>query len=119
LSNEVTNQFWQAMPLAISDMVWTTGVGDNAGFISAGNNAKGYNGETARYDYLYELTGKRIFVDTSFGASQQADSWSSNSASTLNERIAEGVSAVNVTQPPSDYQARIDELAPQLRSTCD
>jgi hypothetical protein len=80
------------MPLAISDMVWTTGVGDNAGFISAGNNAKGYNGETARYDYLHELTGKRIFVDTSFGASQQADSWSRNSASTLNERIAEGVS---------------------------
>jgi hypothetical protein len=119
LTNEVTNQFWRAMPLAITDMVWTTGVGDNAGFISAGNNAKGYNGATARYDYLHELTGKRIFVDTSFGASQAADSWSGNTASTLNERIAEGVSAVNVTQPPSDYRARIDALGPQLQSTCD
>jgi hypothetical protein len=119
LANDLTDSFWHAMPLDITDMVWTTGVGDNAGFLGANVTAKSYNGQTARYDYLHQLTGKRIFVDTSFGASQQADSWSNNSASTLNERIAEGVSAVNVTQPPSDYQARIDALTPQLNGTCD
>jgi len=119
LANEVTDSFWQAMPLAMTDMVWTTGVGDNAGFLGANVSAKSYNGKTARYDYLHQLTGKRIFVDTSFGASQQADSWSNNAATILNERIAEGVSAVNVTQPPSDYRDRIDALAPELNGTCD
>jgi len=119
LANDLTDAFWHAMPLAITDMIWTTGVGNNAGFLGANVTAKSYNGTTARYDYLHQLTGKRIFVDTSFGASQQADSWSNNDADTLNERIAEGVSAVNVTQPPSDYQARLEALVPQLQSTCE
>ena len=50
---------------------------------------------------------------------QQADSWSNNAADVLNDRIAEGVIAANVTQPPTDYQTRIQNLASGLDSTCD
>ena len=71
---------------------------------------------SANYRYLHELTGKGILVDTSFGASQTADSWSSNDANTLNERISEGVIASSVTEPPNDYQSRIDGLS--LNTTC-
>jgi hypothetical protein len=39
-------------------------------------------------------------------------------AGVVNARIADGVVAVNVTSPPSDYAARIAALAPSLRSTC-
>jgi hypothetical protein len=59
-----------------------------------------------------------LWVDTSFGPSQQADSWSSASASELNARIAEGVMAANVTDPPGDNESRISNLAPQLDSVC-
>ena len=99
-------------------MVWTTGVGNNQGLINQGLAADMYNGTTARYSYLHQSTGKPVFVDTSFGVSQQADSWSNNTAAVLNDRIADGVIAANVTQPPSDYQTRITKLAPDLDSTC-
>jgi hypothetical protein len=56
-------------------------------------------------------------LNTSFGASQQSDSWSGESESELNQRIVEGVIAVNVTQPPGDYQSRVDGM--QLEPTCD
>ena len=104
--------------LDIIDMVWTTGVGNNAGLINLGADTMEYNATSARYSYLHELTGKTIFVDTSFGPSQQADSWSNNTADVLNDRIAEGVIAANVTQPPTDYQTRVTTLAPNLDSTC-
>jgi hypothetical protein len=135
LANEVTDQFWAAMdgrttrqgdrwvstpgarrPISITDMVWTTGAGNNNGFITVGTNSTSYNGATAKYSYLATASGKRLLVDTSFGPSQQADSWSNIGASMLNQRIAEGVSAVNVTQPPSDYAARLSSL--QTQSTC-
>ena len=50
--------------------------------------------------------------------SQQADSFSNNMASVLNDRIADGVIAANVTEPPGDYQTRIQSLAASLDSTC-
>jgi hypothetical protein len=43
-------------------------------------------------------------------ASQQADSWSNQTAGTLAQRASEGVIAVNVTSPPTDYQSRIGNL---------
>jgi hypothetical protein len=118
-TNEETDAFWRAMPLSIMDFVWTTGAGDANGFITEGTTASSYNGATAKYSYVRDLTGKRIFVDTSFGPSQQADSWSDQSASTLNQRIAEGIFAINITDPPADstYQGRISALG-ALASTC-
>jgi hypothetical protein len=116
--NEETDAFFDAANLDIIDMVWTTGVGNNSGLINQGAAMNVYNQMTARYSYIHEYTGKTLFVDTSFGPSQQADSWSNNTADILNDRIAEGVVAANVTQPPTDYQTRITNLAPNLDSTC-
>jgi hypothetical protein len=117
--NDETDAFFDAVNLDIVDMVWTTGVGNNQGLINQGADAQEYNATSARYSYLHEYTGKTLFVDTSFGPSQQADSWSNNTADVLNDRIAEGVIAANVTQPPEDYQTRITSLAPNLDSTCE
>jgi hypothetical protein len=117
--NEETDAFFDAVNLDIIDMVWTTGVGNNQGLINQGADAQEYNATSARYSYIHEYTGKTLFVDTSFGPSQQADSWSNNTADVLNDRIAEGVIAANVTQPPSDYQTRTTNLGPNLTSTCD
>jgi hypothetical protein len=58
-------------------------------------------------------------VDTSFGVSTQANTWSSATASVLNQRIADGVSAVLINPMPGNYQSQISTLAPQLDSTCD
>ncbi len=117
--DDETDAFFDAVDLDIIDMVWTTGVGNNQGLINQGADAQEYNATTARYSYLHEYTGKTVFVDTSFGPSQQADSWSNNTPDILNDRIAEGVVAANVTMPPTDYQTRITNLAPNLDSTCD
>jgi hypothetical protein len=46
------------------------------------------------------------------------DSWTGIPVATLNQRIADGVVAVNVTEPPSDYQTRITNLGSQLSSVC-
>jgi hypothetical protein len=58
------------------DMVWTTGVGNNPPFVNAGETASSYNGMTGSYCWLHSYTGKKILVDESAGASQQADTWS-------------------------------------------
>ncbi|HEX6273304.1 MAG TPA: hypothetical protein VFZ53_09695, partial [Polyangiaceae bacterium] len=117
-ADEETDAFFDAVNLDIIDMVWTTGVGNNQGLINQGAGTNTYNATTARYSYLYEYTGKPVFVDTSFGVSQQADSWSNNTADVLNQRITEGVIAANVTDPPTDYETRVTNLAPNLDSTC-
>ncbi len=118
LADAVTNQFWAAMPTASLDFMWTTGVGNNAGFLNPGADGDAYNAATARYRHLYDISGLGILVDTSFGASQAADSWSGEATSDLNERIAEGVIAVNVTQPPEDYRDRLEGREP-LAPTCE
>lgn len=118
LTNDVTDAFWRAMPLDVLDLIWTSGLGNNNGFIPENTSADSYNGRTARYSYLNDLTGKRIIVDTSFGASQADDSWTDIGADNLNQRIADGVIAANVTEPPSDYQSRVAGLTDQLDSIC-
>jgi hypothetical protein len=101
------------------DMIWTTGLGDNNGFITSGTNASSYNGKTATYSYLHSLTGKTILVDTSAGASAQGDSWSTASASDLNSRIAEGVIAANITgTPPTNLQNNINGLSLSAIPAC-
>lgn len=120
ITNEQANQFWNAMPLGSFDFVWTTGSGSNGGYINAPPQGAGsYNATTANYAWLHGKTGMGIFVDTSFGPSQQTDSWSSASASQLNARISEGVIAANVTEPPGDYQSRVTSLSSQLNSVCE
>jgi hypothetical protein len=52
------------------------------------------------------------------GASQQADTWSNQSATTLDALIADGVVAINVSGAPSTYQANVTALRPQLDATC-
>jgi hypothetical protein len=112
--------YWQAIMQAGTqfDMVWTTGVGNNPPFVNAGETASSYNGTSARYTWLNSFTGKHILVDESAGASQQSDTWSNQSAATINTLIGDGVSAVNVSAPPSNYQSNVTALEPQLHSTC-
>jgi hypothetical protein len=111
ISNELTDDFWGAMPTEIMDFAWTTGVGNNEGYMNADTNSGTYNAASSRYDYVHNLTGLGVFVDTSFGLSQMSDSWSGETSEVLNERIAEGVVAVNVTEPPADYQTRLGALS--------
>lgn len=120
-SDQETDAFWQGMQdaRAAYDMVWTTGVANNDGYIEAGGTPTSYNAATATYAYLHALTGRKILVDTSFGLSAMADTWASADAATLNARIAEGVIAANVVTVPADYATRVATLAPLLSSTCD
>jgi hypothetical protein len=98
--------------------VWTTGVPNNAGFLEKTATADSYNHATATYSYVHTFTGRPIFVDTSFGLSAMADSWSSADATTLNARIKDGVIAANVTMAPTSYAGSIAGLAPQLEAVC-
>lgn len=119
-SDQVTHDFWGAIDKAgvAYDMVWTTGVANNRGYIEDKGNDNYYNHATATYAYLRKLTGRKIFVDTSFGLSAMADTWASAKADTLNARIADGVIAINVTNIPEGYKQAIASLAPSLGSTC-
>jgi hypothetical protein len=116
IRNPQLTSYFNALPLSIVDFVWTTGMGNVAGGYL--NNGDANNRMDGTYAYLHELTGKKLFVDTSFGASQQNDSWSNTPVATLNQRITDGVVAANVTEPPSDYQSRVQSLSPQLDSVC-
>jgi hypothetical protein len=115
--NPTLGEYFEALPLELVDFVWTTGMGDvNGGYLNDGDSSNRMDGT---YEYLHELTGKGVFVDTSFGASQQDDSWSNAGADNLNARIGWGVIAANVTEPPNDYSARIDAVRGQLDDVCD
>ena len=117
-SDDVTKSFWSAMSGANYDLVWTTGVGNNAGFLSAGTDGGSYNGATATYAFLHGLTGKKILVDESAGMSQQSDTWSNQSATTLDALIANGVVAVNVSGAPPNYAANVMAIEPHIGPTC-
>lgn len=116
IRNPTLSNYFAAMPLDVIDLVWTTGMGDVPGGYL--NDGDANDREDGTYRYLSHISGKKLLVDTSFGASQQADSWSNVAAATLNERIADGVIAANVTEPPSDYQGRVSALASQLAPVC-
>ena len=112
--------YWQGIMQAGTnfDMVWTTGVGNNAPFLNAGQKATDYDGKTGTYSWLHSNTGKKILVDESAGSSQETDTWSDQSAATINALIADGVAAVNVSGAPSTYMANVTALEPKLNSTC-
>jgi hypothetical protein len=112
-SDDVTNSYWGAMKDVDYDLVWTTGVGNNNGFIEASADSGIYNAATATYAYLHSLTGRSILVDTSAGASAASDSWSSASVADINSRIRDGVIAAAITgsNPPSqDTIAKFSNL---------
>jgi hypothetical protein len=116
-SDEVTNSFWGALDAAgvNYDMVWTTGVGNNEGYIQSDTNDTSYNHATATYEYLHTLTGRTIMVDTSAGISAAGDSWSIATADDLNARIADGVIAPDITgTPPGNLQSNVSALRPKL-----
>ena len=120
-SDQVTNDYWNAMTrLGVPyDMVWTTGVANNGAYIAAGTSSATYNGSTATYAYIHQLTGKTIWVDDSCGVSAMADTFSTSSAANLNMRIASGVVAFShCSSPPSNFQTAIAALEPQLMTTC-
>ena len=96
-SDDITNSYWGALKNANYDLVWTTGVGNNKGYLEAAANDTYYNHATATYAYLKKLTGRSVLVDTSAGASAAADSWSSASQADINSRIAEGVIGVDIS----------------------
>lgn len=108
--DDVSKKFWDAMKPANYDLVWTTGVGNNNGFINADGKASAYNGTTAKYAWLKSYTGKPIIVDTSAGASAAGDTWSVLSVADLNARISEGVIAANITGS-SPSSANIGKLS--------
>jgi hypothetical protein len=118
-ADNVTQSFWGAMSGANYDLAWTSGAANiSGGFFTSGTTATSYNGKTATYAYLHSLTGKKIFVDTSFGASAMGDTWSNSPASTINARIADGVIAADVTTPPSNYSSAVGSLGPSLSMVC-
>jgi hypothetical protein len=118
-ADNVTQSFWGAMSGVNYDLAWTSGAANiSGGFFTSGTTASSYNGKTATYAYLHSLTGKTIFVDTSFGASSMGDTWSNSPASTINARIADGVIAADVTTPPSNYSSAVGSLAPSLSMVC-
>lgn len=111
LSDDATRAMWSAMPLNKTDFIWTTGDGNNAeGYFHNSTTSTTYNAATAKYGFLSNFTGKKLFVDTSFGLSQGDDTWSGASEELLNKRISEGVFAVNVTKPSSGYEERVKIL---------
>jgi hypothetical protein len=109
-ADDVSKKFWDAMKPANYDLVWTTGVGNNNGFMNADGKASTYNGATAKYSWLKSTTGKPIIVDTSAGASAAGDTWSLLSVADLNARISEGVIAANITGS-SPSSANISKLS--------
>ncbi len=116
-SDDTTNQFWGAMASVNYDMVWTTGVGNNQGFIEASATSSTYNHATATYSYLHTLTQRPILVDTSAGASAAGDSWSTASAADLNARISEGVIAANITgTAPTGLESNVSRVKAGLNA---
>jgi len=120
IRNPQMSSYFNAMrdsgALAALDLVWTTGMGNVTGGYFNDGDAR--NRSDGTYTYLSTLTGKRILVDTSFGATSMDDSWTGIPVPTLDQRIADGVVAVNVTEPPADYQTRVAGLGPQLATVC-
>ena len=116
--DQVTKDFWNAMKAVNYDMVWTTGVANNNGYIPADTGPSAYNAATAKYSVVHQLTGKPILVDDGCGAETNED-WSKGSASLINSLISSGVIAfTHCGHLESNYPSLITALEPQLSSAC-
>jgi hypothetical protein len=94
--------YWAAMAQANYDMVWTTGPGNTSGVVGA----------SVTYANLHTWTGRKIYVDA------WTDTWSNQSAATINALIGAGVVAFNSNTPPGNYTTLVPPLEAQLSSTC-
>lgn len=110
--NPMMTNYWNAMAQANYDMVWTTGVADAGGYLLAGTTATSSTADQ-NYAFLASLTGKKIYVDQ-----WSPDTWSNQSAATINALIGDGVVALNSNDVPTGYQTNVTALEPQLDSTC-
>jgi hypothetical protein len=94
------------------EIVWTSGKGNTT---SAGTGTS--------WDQLYAAAGnKAVMSDESFGASVANDTWSNQTAATINARIGQHVVGVDITTSaiPSYLQTNLTStLAPtSLNTTC-
>jgi hypothetical protein len=110
--NPMMTNYWSAMSQANYDMVWTTGNGNDNGYLLSGVSSTSSTADQ-NDSFLHNLTGKKIYVDQ-----WSPDTWSNQSAATINALIADGVVALNSNSPPSGYQGAVTALEPQLSSTC-
>jgi hypothetical protein len=106
--------YFGAFELSLVSFVYTTGW-SVTGALSA---SAAEQNPSATYQNLHAATGLPIFVDTGFGATLIADTWTTAEASAINARIAEGVSAVNIEPPTSAMAEQVDALGPQLTPLC-
>jgi hypothetical protein len=109
-------EYWSYFDLSQVDLINTTGMADQDGYFNDGDAA---GRAEATYAFLHQVTGKPIFVDTSFGVTEQGNTWSNAPADVLNARISEGVCAVLIEPAPVDYEDQIGVLNPRLISPCD
>jgi hypothetical protein len=120
-ADDQTNSFWGAMKTAgvNYDLVWTSGDANAGGYFNSSITASSYNAATGTYAYVHTLTGRKLFVDTSFGLSAMGDTWSTSTAATVNARIADGVIAANIASTPaSNFPSLIAAMKPSLKSVC-
>lgn len=115
LTGAQTRAFWSAMPLDLVDLLHITSAANIPGGYF--NDTDANNREEGTFRFLSQLTGKSILADTSFGITTMQDSWSTATAATLNQRIADGVVGVLIYPTPGDYAQRIGALG-GLTSTC-
>jgi len=108
--------YWSYFDLSKVDMINTTGMADQNGYF---NDGYAYGREEATYANLHAFTGKPILADTSFGVTEQNNTWSNATAGLLNERIADGVFAALIEPAPDNYQQQITALNPGLDSPLD
>lgn len=114
ISNEQAEAFWSAMPMDVMDLVWVQGAGDTGTLVNSG----AYNAATANYAWLNKKTGRPIMAETSYAFKGQSDRWTNTSANNINARISEGVIAVLVNHPASNYASMIKTLNPQINNVC-
>jgi hypothetical protein len=112
ISVDQANGFWGAQPLDVLDMVWVQGYGDSGVMPNTG----AYNASVATYTWLRQKTGRTIMAETSFAGAGTPDRWTTTTAANINQRIAEGIVGVGVTNPAANMQTAIQGFA--LSSVC-
>jgi hypothetical protein len=113
ISNDQANAFWSAMPLDVLDLVWVQGPGNTGTLVNSGD----YNATTANYTWLKTKTGRPIMAETSYAGSGQDDRWTTAGVTNINQRIQEGVIAVLVNKPSSNYASTIASFS-GISSVC-
>ncbi|MGC4067900.1 MAG: hypothetical protein QM784_25250 [Polyangiaceae bacterium] len=107
ISNEQANAFWSAQPIDVLDLVWVQGPGNTGTLVNSGE----YNATTANYAWLKTKTGRPIMAETSYAGNGQDDRWTTASVANINQRVQEGVIAVLVNKPSSNYASTIASLS--------